>query len=91
MLAAAFAKPDPKRGVRVFEQCRMCHTADGEPKKTGPTLLGLFRKSRLRNGKKTTTSNVLAIINHGAGPMPSYKTSLNDRQKKDLIAYLKTL
>ena len=85
------AKGDPAKGKEVFEQCAMCHNADSEEKKMGPGLKGLFKKDKLGDGKKPTEANIRARIDDGGNGMPGYKDTLDDQQKDDLIAYLKTL
>jgi cytochrome c2 len=82
---------DAAKGKEVFEQCGVCHAADSNEKKMGPGLKGLFKMEKMANGKKPTEENVLAKINEGGNGMPSYKEMLEDQEKKDLIAYLKTL
>jgi len=39
------------RGKEVFGQCSGCHSAETGEKKAGPSLKGLFQRSKLRNGK----------------------------------------
>jgi mono/diheme cytochrome c family protein len=79
-------------GKEVFESnCSVCHNADSDEKKMGPGLKGLFKHDKLKNGKKPTEANVLAIINAGGNGMPAYADMLTDQEKKDVIAYLKTL
>ena len=85
------AKGDPAKGKEVFEQCAMCHNADSTEKKMGPGLKGLFKKAALSDGKKPTEANIRAKIDEGGNAMPAYKEVLDDQQKEDLIAYLKTL
>ena len=85
------AKGDPAKGKQVFEQCSMCHNADSTEKKFGPGLKGLFKREKLADGKKATEANIRARIDEGGGQMPSFKDVLDDQQKDDLIAYLKTL
>ena len=85
------AKGDATKGKEVFEQCAMCHNADSDEKKMGPGLKGLFKKDKMVDGKKVTESNVRARIDDGGNGMPPYKDVLDDQQKDDLIAYLKTL
>ena len=41
--------------------------------------------------KKVTDANVLAVINAGGNGMPAYADMLNDEEKADVVAYLKTL
>jgi mono/diheme cytochrome c family protein len=45
----------------------------------------------LTNGKKPTEANIRAKIDEGGNGMPAYKDILNDKDKDDLVAYLKTL
>jgi cytochrome c2 len=85
------AKGDPAKGKEVFEQCAMCHNADSTEKKMGPGLKGLFKKDKLEDGKKASEANIRARIDDGGNGMPGFKDVLDDQQKEDLIAYLKTL
>ncbi|HUB79881.1 MAG TPA: c-type cytochrome [Bryobacteraceae bacterium] len=85
------AKGDPAKGKEVFEQCAVCHNADSDEKKMGPGLKGLFKKDKLGNGKTANEANIRAQIDDGGNGMPPYKDILDDQQKDDLIAYLKTL
>ncbi len=85
------AKGDPKKGKDVFEQCAVCHNADNTDKKFGPGLKGLFKRATLASGKKASEANIRTQIDEGGNGMPSYKDVLDDQQKEDLVAYLKTL
>lgn len=87
----AAGKGDPEKGKEVFEQCGVCHNADSTEKKMGPGLKGLFKQEKMTNGKKPTEENVRAKIDEGGNGMPAYKEMLNDEEKDNLIAYLKTL
>jgi cytochrome c len=82
---------DADKGKEVFDQCSVCHNADSEEKKMGPGLKGLFKRDKLKNGKKVTEANVRALINAGGNGMPSYADLLSDEERDNLIAYLKTL
>lgn len=82
---------DAAKGKDVFEQCSVCHNVDSDEKKIGPSLKGLFKHDKLKNGKKVTDENVLGVINAGGGGMPSYSDTLSDQEKTDVIAYLKTI
>ena len=42
MHSVAHAQGDPKRGEKVFENCRACHTLDGKANDVGPGLSGVF-------------------------------------------------
>lgn len=85
------AKGDPAKGKEVFEQCAVCHNADSLEKKMGPGLKGLFKRDKLADGKKASEANIRTRIDEGGNGMPPYKDVLEDQQKEDLIAYLKTL
>lgn len=80
-----------EKGKEVFEQCAACHNVDTDEKKMGPSLLGLYKHEKLKNGKKVTDASVLAIINAGGNGMPAYADILSDEEKSDVLAYLKTL
>ncbi len=94
LAAAAFAagKGDTVQGKAVFqEQCGVCHLSNSTAKKMGPGLKGLFAREKMSNGRKPTEASVRAKIDAGSTGMPAYKDMLNDGEKDDLIAYLKTL
>lgn len=82
---------DVEKGKEVFEQCGACHNTDSPDKKMGPSLMGLYKKEKLKGGKPVTDANVKAIINAGGNGMPAYEELLSDAEKTDVIAYLKTL
>ena len=90
-LLSAQKAGDAAKGKEVFEQCSVCHNTDTDEKKIGPSLKGLFKHDKLKNGKKVTEENVRAMINAGGNGMPSYGDMLSDEEKSDVIAYLKTL
>ncbi len=87
--AAQNGKAD--KGKEVFEQCSVCHNADTDEKKMGPSLKGLFKKAKMQNGKAPTEENVRALINTGGNGMPAYEELLSKEERDDLIAYLKTI
>ena len=91
LIAGRMQAQDAAKGKEVFEQCSVCHNADTDEKKIGPSLKGLYKHDKLKNGKKVTDENVLGLINAGGGGMPAYADTLSDDEKKNLIAYLKTL
>src|SRR5437016_3808482 len=92
LLGAAKGKAgDAAKGKEVFEQCSVCHNIDNDEKKMGPSLKGLFKHDKLKNGKKVTEENVKAVINAGGNGMPSYADMLSDDEKNNVIAYLKTI
>jgi cytochrome c len=91
LLSAADTKGDADKGKEVFEQCSVCHNADTDEKKIGPSLKGLYKHDKLKNGKKVTDENVKAMINAGGNGMPAYADLLSEAEKANVIAYLKTL
>jgi cytochrome c len=88
---AADKAGDAAKGKEVFDQCAVCHNTDTDEKKIGPSLKGLFKHDKLKNGKAVTVDNVKAMINSGGNGMPSYADLLSEQEKADVIAYLKTL
>ena len=82
---------DAAKGKEVFDQCSVCHNTETDEKKIGPSLKGLFKHEKLKNGKAVNVDNVKAMINAGGNGMPSYADLLSDQEKADVIAYLKTI
>jgi mono/diheme cytochrome c family protein len=82
---------DVEKGKEVFEQCGACHATDTDEKKMGPSLKGLYKHEKLKNGKPVNDANVKAIINAGGNGMPGYADLLTDEERTDLLAYLKTI
>ena len=91
LTAADKKEGDVAKGKEVFEQCSVCHNTDNDEKKIGPSLKGLFKRDKLKNGKKVTEENVKAMINAGGNGMPSYADLISEAEKTNVIAYLKTL
>ncbi len=87
------AAGDAAKGKVVFESnnCGTCHNTTTPDKKMGPSLMGVFKRDKLVNGKKPSDATVRAKIDEGGGGMPGYKEILSDKEKDDLVAYLKTL
>lgn len=88
---AADKAGDPAKGKELFEQCSVCHNVDTDEKKMGPSLKGLYKRDKLKSGKKVNDENVRAQINAGGNGMPAYEDMLSDKDRADIIAYLKTL
>jgi cytochrome c len=84
-------KGDAEKGKEVFGRCAVCHNADTDEKKLGPSLKGLFQHTKLKNGKEVNDGNVLGVINTGGGGMPSFADQLSQDEKDNLIAYLHTI
>jgi cytochrome c2 len=87
----AAATGNAEKGKEVFEQCSACHNVETDEKKMGPSLKGLYKREKLKNGKKVTDPNVKALIDAGGNGMPAYEDMLSDQEKTDLIAYLHTV
>jgi cytochrome c len=82
---------DPAKGKETFEQCGACHATEGDEKKMGPSLAGLYKRGKLKNGSKVTDEAVKKIINEGGNGMPAYADLLSDEEKNNVIAFVKTL
>src|SRR5882757_9690111 len=86
LLTAADKKEgDATKGKEVFEQYGVCHNTDNDEKKIGPSLKGLYKHDKLKNGKKVTDENVKAVINAGGNGMPSYTDLLSEAEKTNVI------
>jgi len=79
---------DP-RGKEIFQQCSGCHGV--ETGEAGPSLKGIFKRNKLRNGKPATEKNVREKIEDGGNGMPSFAGILSEKETDRLIAYLKQL
>jgi cytochrome c len=79
------------KGKELFEQCRGCHSAETDEKKAGPSLKGLFKRTRMRNGEAVSEKTVREKIEQGGDGMPAYSGLLTEQEKKHLIAFLKEL
>ena len=88
---AKVAAGDVAKGKETFEQCQACHNTETDEKKMGPSLKGLFKRDKLKNGKKLTDANVKDVINKGGNGMPAYADMLSDEEKTNVVAYLHTL
>ena len=87
----AAGQGNAEKGKEVFEQCSVCLSATTDEKKVGPSLKGLYKRAKLKNGKPVNDANVRAVINAGGNGMPAYADMLSDEEKDNVIAYLKTL
>lgn len=91
VVAFAQDEPDPARGKEVFKMCSACHSTETDQRKMGPSLRTLYGKVLLRNGKRTTDTNVRELVLEGFNGMPPYKNMLRPGEIDHLVAYLKTL
>src|SRR5258708_12720410 len=97
LLGVLMASPEHRgsraapRGKEVFEQCRGCHSAETGEKKVGPSLKGIFKRSRLRNGETVTEKTVREKIDLGGDGMPASSGGLSEHDQNHFIAYPKAL
>lgn len=89
--ALAQKKGDAAKGKEVFEQCGVCHSATTDEKKLGPSVKGLFKRGKLKNGKAISDASVLDVVNKGGNGMPAFDEILSAEEKSNLLAFLKTL
>jgi len=83
---------DAAKGKEVFEgqPCAACHSIDSDEAKAGPSLKGVFKRDKMKNGTKITEESVKKIIKEGSDKgMPA--TELPDEDLNNLVAFLKTL
>jgi mono/diheme cytochrome c family protein len=75
---------DPHRGQRVFAShgCGWCHEGSGRRPGRGPQLMNI---------KLSNLSIAERILNGKPGRMPAFSGNLDDRQLKDLIAYIHSI
>jgi cytochrome c2 len=78
-------------GKEIFQQCSGCHSVETGEGKVGPSLKGIFKRDKLRNGKPATEKNVRDRIEKGGDGMPSFGAILSEKETDRLIAYLKCL
>jgi cytochrome c2 len=100
LLGAVLMVPHEKRssragaspkGKELFGQCRGCHSAETGERKAGPSLQGLFKRTRMRTGQAVSEKTVREKIEQGGDGMPAYSGLLSEQEKNDLIAFLKEL
>ena len=97
-------KGDAKRGEKVFEMCRACHSPDGAPNEVGPGLRGVvgrragarddFRYSPAmkRSGITWTAQTLDAFLADPQKVVPANRAAFdgvpNARDRADLIAWM---
>jgi cytochrome c len=102
---AALAQGDPESGEKVFNKCKVCHVADEEKNKVGPTLLGVFGRpagsvegfnysdAMKESGITWDEATLAAYVADPKGYIPGNKMAFPGLRKEediaDLIAYLK--
>ena len=89
----ASAKPakgrgDAKAGQELFgTTCMQCHSINEGQVLFGPSL---YHETTKKQGKKTP-AEIREIITNGKNKMPPLGAKFDDKQKDDIIAYVKTL
>lgn len=81
------------RGKALFqEKCSVCHFDTSSAKKIGPGLKGLNKRGTFSvNNEKITDENLTHWIENGDSLMPPFKDVLDEKQIKDVVAYVRTL
>ncbi len=75
------------RGENIYKyKCWVCHN---QYQKDGPDLKDLYKRSTLMSGAAVDDDAVSAQINNGGPGMPSFRTTLSDRDVADLVSYLR--
>jgi len=81
------------RGKTIFqEKCSVFHFDTCAAKKIGPGLKGLNKRGTFTvNNEKITDENLTHWIENGDSLMPPFKDVLEEKQIKDVVAYVRTL
>ena len=84
---AAGGAGDVHAGEELFNTtCMQCHSVNQGQTSFGPNLFHETRKA-----DKKTPAQIREIIEKGKGQMPPLGDRFDEKQKTDLMAYLKTL
>jgi mono/diheme cytochrome c family protein len=80
-------------GRALFQlHCAPCHdTPPPDLLKQPPKLNGLFTAKTLPSGAPATDEQVRKVVIEGLGTMPAFDRRLQEKDVRDLIAYLHTL
>ena len=81
--------PEREAWYLVRHRCFLCHNIDQPGAKFAPSLMGLFERGRLINGKPVNYETVTELIAEGTSNMPAFKYTLNSRQIQLILQYLK--
>jgi len=98
---------DPAAGAQVFKKCLVCHTKEAGKNKIGPSLFGVvgrrsasissyaYSPAMKRAGKVWTEAELDHYLADPKSVVPGTKMTFpglaDQRERDDLIAYLKTL
>ena len=85
--------PQQATGRKIYDNyCDRCHDPYSSRGKKGPSLKGVFKKQYLPlSGLPANDERVTDIIRFGRAKMEGFDRVMNERQIKDLLAYLHTL
>lgn len=104
---SALADGDAEAGKNVFKKCAICHSPEAGKNKIGPSLFGVVGRpsasvpgynysTAMKNFNKVWTEDL--IFQYLSGPqkmIPGIKMTFvglpNEKDRYDVIAYLKTL
>lgn len=80
-----------KRGEQLYkEHCLSCHGIDGEGK--GPITPEGMKPVNLRKvAREVKNFKFFMSISQWQGDMPGWKETFDDKQREDLVAYIKSL
>ncbi len=100
----ALAEGDPTKGERIFKKCAACHVLEGNKKKIGPSLAGLFGREAgtvagfkyskaMKNSDIVWTAQVLDefLVNprkYVRGTKMAFVGLKKAQDREDVIAYL---
>ena len=80
------------RGERLYRiHCHVCHGARGQG--DGPIVRKFIKPPSLTSerARRYTDGFLYGTIRHGGPKMPSYRDSLTDRERWDVVNYLRSL
>jgi mono/diheme cytochrome c family protein len=82
--------PEEARGARVFQKnCARCHYPTTTAGLRGPGLQAITKVKAMPSGAPPTDERLTAVILRGRGEMP--RTTMDDSQLQDLLAYIHSL
>ncbi len=100
----ALAEGDPTKGERIFKKCAVCHVLEGNKKKIGPSLAGLFGREAgtvagfkysraMKNSDIVWTAEVLGeyLVNprkYVRGTKMAFVGLKKAQDREDVIAFL---
>ena len=105
MSGSALAEGDAKKGKKVFNKCKACHSLKAGQNKIGPSLAGVlgreaggvdgfkYSKAMMESGITWTDEALSAYLADPKGNIPGNKMAFaglkKEAQRNDVIAYLK--